>query len=77
MPHRLRSGFLNQVALDGAPIQTAMRQSLRRSVAQAQAQKYYDDVDTAENLATDLLGRHGKKETPGFDPALPCPRIQV
>ncbi|WP_254441282.1 hypothetical protein [Ruegeria atlantica] len=66
MPHRLRSGFLNQVALDGAPIQAAMRQSLRRSVAQAQAQaqgqgqgqgqKYYDDVDTAENPATDLLG---------------------
>ncbi|WP_226689521.1 hypothetical protein [Ruegeria arenilitoris] len=54
MPHRLRSGFLNQVALDGAPIQTAMRQSLRRSVAQAQ--KCNDDVDTAENLATDLLG---------------------
>ncbi|WP_254429550.1 hypothetical protein [Ruegeria atlantica] len=56
MPHRLRSGFLNQIALDGAPIQTAMRQSLRRSLAQIQAQKYNDDVDTAENLATDLLG---------------------
>ncbi|WP_254440255.1 hypothetical protein [Ruegeria atlantica] len=56
MPHRLRSGFLNQVALDGAPIQAAMRQSLRRSVAQVLAQTYYDDVDTAENPATDLLG---------------------
>ncbi|MEW2918433.1 tyrosine-type recombinase/integrase [Ruegeria sp. ANG10] len=53
-PHGLRSGFLTQAALDGAPIQAAMRLSLHRSVAQAQ--KYYDDVDIAENPATDLLG---------------------
>ncbi|WP_372572106.1 tyrosine-type recombinase/integrase [Ruegeria jejuensis] len=53
-PHGLRSGFLTQAALDGAPIQAAMRLSLHRSVVQAQ--KYYDDVDIAENPATDLLG---------------------
>jgi integrase len=53
-PHGLRSGFLTQAALDGAPIQAAMRLSLHRSMAQAQ--KYYDDVDIADNPATDLLG---------------------
>ncbi|WP_170566554.1 tyrosine-type recombinase/integrase, partial [Ruegeria atlantica] len=53
-PHGLRSGFLTQAALDGAPIQAAMRLSLHRSVVQAQ--KYYDDVDIAENPAADLLG---------------------
>jgi integrase len=53
-PHGLRSGFLTQAALDGAPIQAAMRLSLHRSVSQAQ--KYYDDVDVAGNPATDLLG---------------------
>lgn len=53
-PHGLRSGFLTQAALDGAPIQAAMRLSLHRSMAQAQ--RYYDDVDIAENPATDLLG---------------------
>ncbi|NOE36250.1 tyrosine-type recombinase/integrase [Ruegeria sp. HKCCD7318] len=53
-PHGLRSGFLTQAALDGAPIQAAMRLSLHRSIAQAQ--KYYDDVDIAENPAADLLG---------------------
>ncbi len=53
-PHGLRSGFLTQAALDGAPIQAAMRLTLHRSMAQAQ--KYYDDVDIAENPATDLLG---------------------
>ena len=53
-PHGLRSGFLTQAALDGAPIQAAMRLSLHRSLAQAQ--KYYDDVDITENPATDLLG---------------------
>lgn len=53
-PHGLRSGFLTQAALDGAPIQAAMRLSLHRSMAQAQ--KYYDDVDVAENPASDLLG---------------------
>ncbi|SDE42195.1 tyrosine-type recombinase/integrase [Ruegeria marina] len=53
-PHGIRSGFLTQAALDGAPIQAAMRLSLHRSVAQAQ--RYYDDVDIAENPATDLLG---------------------
>ncbi|WP_170480010.1 tyrosine-type recombinase/integrase [Ruegeria arenilitoris] len=52
-PHGLRSGFLTQAALDGAPIQAAMRLSLHRSMAQAQ--KYYDDVEIAENPATDLL----------------------
>lgn len=52
-PHGLRSGFLTQAALDGAPIQAAMRLSLHRSVAQAQ--KYYDDVELSENLATNLL----------------------
>ena len=53
-PHGLRSGFLTQAALDGAPIQAAMRLSLHRSMAQAQ--KYYDDVDIAENPVADLLG---------------------
>ncbi|MEM7744841.1 MAG: tyrosine-type recombinase/integrase [Pseudomonadota bacterium] len=53
-PHGLRAGFLTQAALDGAPIQAAMRLSLHRSVKQAMA--YYDDVDIAENPATDLLG---------------------
>lgn len=53
-PHGLRSGFLTQAALDGAPIQAAMRLSLHRSLAQAQ--KYYDDVEIADNPATDLLG---------------------
>ncbi len=53
-PHGLRSGFLTQAALDGAPIQAAMRLSLHRSVAQAQ--RYYDDVEITENPATDLLG---------------------
>ena len=53
-PHGLRSGFLTQAALDGAPIQAAMRLSLHRSMTQAQ--KYYNDVDIAENPATDLLG---------------------
>ncbi|TDE34668.1 tyrosine-type recombinase/integrase [Antarcticimicrobium sediminis] len=52
-PHGLRSGFLTQAALDGAPVQAAMRLSLHRSMAQAQ--RYYDDVDIAENPATDLL----------------------
>ncbi len=53
-PHGLRSGFLTQAALDGAPIQAAMRLSLHRSLAQAQ--KYYDDVEITDNPATDLLG---------------------
>lgn len=52
--HGLRSGFLTQAALDGAPIQAAMRLSLHRSVAQAQA--YFDDIDIASNPAADLLG---------------------
>ncbi len=52
--HGLRSGFLTQAALDGAPIQAAMRLSLHRSVVQAQ--RYYDDVDITDNPATDLLG---------------------
>ena len=53
-PHGLRSGFLTQAALDGAPLPAAMRLSLHRSPAQAQ--RYYDDVDIAENPASDLLG---------------------
>lgn len=53
-PHGLRSGFLTQAALEGAPVQAAMRLSLHRSVAQAQ--KYYDDVDVAKNPTADLLG---------------------
>jgi integrase len=53
-PHGLRSGFLTQAALEGAPIQAAMRLSLHRSVAQAQ--RYYDDVEIEENPATDLMG---------------------
>ncbi len=51
--HGLRSGFLTQAALDGAPLQAAMRLSLHRSAVQAQ--RYYSDVDIAENPATDLL----------------------
>jgi integrase len=51
--HGLRSGFLTQAALDGTPIQAAMRLSLHRSMAQAQ--RYYADVDIAENPALNLL----------------------
>lgn len=53
-PHGLRSGFLTQAALDGAPLAAAMKLSLHRSAVQAQ--KYYADVEIAENPATDLLG---------------------
>jgi integrase len=59
--HGLRSGFLTQAALDGVPIQAAMRLSLHRSAAQAQA--YYADVEIALNPATGLLER-----SPGVDP---------
>lgn len=52
-PHGLRAGFLTQAALDGAPIQAAMRLSLHRSIKQAMA--YYDDVEITDNPATDLL----------------------
>lgn len=52
-PHGLRAGFLTQAALDGAPIQAAMRLSLHRSVKQAMA--YYDDVEITDNPATELL----------------------
>ncbi|WP_265501142.1 tyrosine-type recombinase/integrase [Paracoccus beibuensis] len=52
--HGLRAGFLTQAALDGAPLQAAMRLSLHRSAAQAQ--RYYADVDLADNPAADLLG---------------------
>lgn len=52
-PHGLRSGFLTQAALDGAPLQAAMRLSLHRSAAQAQ--KYYADVDIADNPAASLF----------------------
>lgn len=53
-PHGLRAGFLTQAALDGAPLAAAMKLSLHRSAVQAQ--KYYADVEIAENPATDLLG---------------------
>jgi len=53
-PHGLRSGFLTEAALQGTPIQAAMRLSLHRSAAQAQ--KYYNDVELKDNPATDLLG---------------------
>lgn len=53
-PHGLRSGFLTQAALDGAPLAAAMRLSLHRSLQQAQS--YYADVEIANNPATDLLG---------------------
>lgn len=52
--HGLRSGFLTQAALDGAPLAAAMQLSLHRSAAQAQ--RYYADVEIADNPATDLLG---------------------
>lgn len=52
--HGLRSGFLTQAALDGAPLPAAMQLSLHRSAAQAQ--EYYADVEITENPATDLLG---------------------
>lgn len=52
--HGLRSGFLTQAALDGAPVQAAMRLSLHRSPVQAQ--RYYDDVEITGNPAADLLG---------------------
>lgn len=51
-PHGLRSGFLTQAALDGVPIQAAMQLSLHKSTAQAQ--RYYADVEIAENPATNL-----------------------
>lgn len=53
-PHGIRAGFLTQAALDGAPLAAAMKLSLHRSAVQAQ--KYYSDVEIAENPATDLLG---------------------
>ena len=53
-PHGLRSGFLTQAALDGAPLAAAMKLSLHRSAIQAQ--RYYADVEITENPATDLLG---------------------
>lgn len=53
-PHGLRAGFLTQAALDGAPLAAAMKLSLHRSAIQAQ--KYYADVEIADNPATDLLG---------------------
>lgn len=52
-PHGIRSGFLTQAALDGAPLQAAMRLSLHRSVTQAG--HYYADVEIENNPATDLL----------------------
>lgn len=52
--HGLRSGFLTQAALDGAPLPAAMQLSLHRSANQAQ--QYYADVEITQNPATDLLG---------------------
>lgn len=52
-PHGLRSGFLTQAAQDGAPLQAAMKLSLHRSAQQAQ--KYYADVEIAENPAVGLF----------------------
>lgn len=52
-PHGLRSGFLTQAALDGAPLPAAMQLSLHRSAVQAQ--QYYTDVEITENPATNLL----------------------
>lgn len=52
--HGLRSGFLTQAALDGAPLAAAMQLSLHRSANQAQ--RYYADVEIADNPAADLLG---------------------
>lgn len=53
-PHGLRSGFLTQAALDGAPLPAAMQLSLHRNANQAQ--QYYADVEITENPATNLLG---------------------
>lgn len=53
-PHGLRAGFLTQSALDGVPLAAVMKLSLHRSAIQAQ--RYYADVEIAENPATDLLG---------------------
>jgi len=53
-PHGLRAGFLTQAALDGAPLAAAMKLSPHRSAVQAQ--KYYADVEIADNPATDLPG---------------------
>lgn len=52
-PHGLRAGFLTQAALDGVPLAAAMQLSLHRSANQAQ--RYYRDVEIAENPATELL----------------------
>lgn len=60
--HGLRAGFLTQAALDGVPVQAAMRLSLHRSVAQAQ--RYYADVDLADNPATNLLEAADLRDKP-------------
>jgi integrase len=49
-PHGLRAGFLIQAALNGAPLAAAMKLSLHRSTVQAQ--KYYADVEVADNPAS-------------------------
>ena len=54
-PHGLRSGFLTQAALDNAPLQAAMKLSLHRSPTQAQ--RYYADVEIAENPAASLYDK--------------------
>lgn len=54
-PHGLRSGFLTQAALDGAPLAAAMQLSLHRDASQAQA--YYADVEIEDNPATELFER--------------------
>lgn len=52
-PHGLRAGFLTQAARDGVPLQAAMRLTLHRSPQQAQ--KYYADVEIAENPAAAMF----------------------
>ncbi|VDC19823.1 hypothetical protein [Pseudogemmobacter humi] len=52
-PQGLRSGFLPQAAQDRTPLLAAMKLSLHRSAQQAQ--KYYADVEIAENAATGLF----------------------
>ena len=59
--HGLRSGFLTQAARDGVPIQAAARLSLHRSIAQAA--RYYQDAELADNPAVDLRDRDAAPET--------------
>lgn len=58
--HGLRSGFLTQAALDGVPIQAAMRMSLHRSAPQAMA--YYGDVEMKRNPAMEVFRRRSQAD---------------